>query len=247
MKPHLPFKLIDFKPAEYRRFIDQQFRAMRTSLWSIFQGKKWIDNPWSIQIAEDKLYQLYLAAQAGFKIPDTIVTSDPSRVKLFYAKYKKDIIVKILRASPILDHVIATNKITEKDLEKIDSLKMAPSIFQECVSKDYELRITVVGDKIFPAKIYSQEDKATSLDWRVKPKLNDFDVKMESTVLPPKIEQKIRCFMKKIGLRFGCIDMAVTEDGEYIFFELNPNGQWYFVQLNTGIDIAKAIANLLID
>lgn len=69
MKPHLPFKLIEFQPAEYRQFIDRQFRAMRTGLWSIFQHKKWIDDPWKIQIAEDKLYQMKLALKVGFNIP----------------------------------------------------------------------------------------------------------------------------------------------------------------------------------
>lgn len=246
MKPHLPRELINFKPVEYRQFIHRQFRAMRTGLWSIFRHKKWIDDPWRIQIAENKLYQLSLAAQIGFKLPDTIVTSDPSRIKSFYQKYKKNIIVKLLTSSPIVDHVLCTNRVTAEYLKQIDSVRMSPSIFQECISKEYELRITIVGDKIFPVKIYSQEDSKTSLDWRKEPKLNDFDVRMEQTILPVEIEQHIRQYMKAIKLRFGCIDMIFTKNREYVFLEINPNGQWYFVQLHAEAEIAKAIANLLI-
>jgi len=245
MKPHLPVSLMKFEPAEYRQFIQKQFWSMRIALWSIFRHKKWLDNPWNIQIAEDKLFQLKCAIQIGLNVPETLVTSDPIRVRKFYKKHNGNIVVKALGVSPIIDKVLYTNKLTDKDMAQINSVKMSPSIFQTYVSKKYELRITVVGDKIFPVKIYSQGDEATNLDWRRKPKLNDFDVKMEQTILPVEIEQHIRYYMKSINLRYGCIDMIVTEDDKYVFLEINPNGQWYFVQLHTEAQIAKAIAELL--
>lgn len=51
--------------------------------------------------------------------------------------------------------------------------------------------------------------------------------------------------MGMCGLRYGAIDMIVTPGGEYIFLEINPNGQWYFVQLQSEAEIADAIAELL--
>jgi len=69
---------------------------------------------------------------------------------------------------------------------------------------------------------------------------------MESVALPSLVETKIKMFMKRIGLRFGCLDMIVTPEGEYVFLEINPNGQWYFVQLRTEMEIAKVIADLLV-
>lgn len=247
MKPHLPVSLMKFEPTEYRQFIQKQFWSMRIALWSIFCHKKWLNNPWNVQIAEDKLFQLKCAIQVGFNVPETLATSDPNRVKNFYKKHNGNIIVKTLGISPMIDKVLYTNKLTNEDIMRINSVKMSPSIFQVCISKKYELRITVVGDKIFPVKIYSQGDEATSLDWRRKPELNDFSVKMEQTTLPVKIEQCICRYMKSINLRYGCIDMIVAENNEYIFLEINPNGQWYFVQLHTEAQIAKAIAELLIN
>ena len=75
--------------------------------------------------------------------------------------------------------------------------------------------------------------------------LNDFDVKMEQTILSMKIKQYIRCYMESINLRYDCIGMIVTKNDEYVFLEINPNGQWYSVQLNTEAQIAEAIAELL--
>ncbi|MFH1308431.1 MAG: hypothetical protein ABIH51_00265 [Patescibacteria group bacterium] len=245
MKPHLPFELLEFKPVEYRQFIHCQFRVMRIALWSIFRKKKWIDDPWTIEIAEDKLYQLNLATQIGLDVPNTLVTSDPDRVRTFYKEHNGNIIVKLLGVSPIVNQVLYTNKVTSEYLAQIESVKMSPSIFQVDIPKEYDLRITVVGDKIFPVKIHSQEDEETSLDWRRKPKLNDFDVKIEQIVLSAEVELSIRRYMKAIGLRYGCIDMIVAKKGKHIFLEINPSGQWYFVQLRTEAKIAKAIADLL--
>jgi glutathione synthase/RimK-type ligase-like ATP-grasp enzyme len=53
--------------------------------------------------------------------------------------------------------------------------------------------------------------------------------------------------MKNIGLKYGCIDIIVTPDNNYVFLEINPSGQWYFVQVRTEAHITKAIAKLIID
>ncbi len=246
LHPQLPRQLLKYEPVEYRQFIQRQFYAMREALWSLFRHKKWLDNPWTVQMAENKIYQMQVAARCGFVLPDTVVTSDPERVREFYRRHDGNVITKLLATSPILDKVIYTNLVTPAHIKQIDTVRMSPSIFQTLIPKAYELRITVVGDKLFPVKIFSQEDDETALDWRKKPKLNDFKVRMEETVLPQEIVHRIYTFMKMIGLRFGCIDMIVTPSGEYVFLEINPNGQWYFVQLKTGNKIAEAIADLLV-
>lgn len=245
MKPYLPKDLLNFNPVEYRVFIDRQFRAMRMALWSIFRDKTWLNDPWSMEMAENKVHQLHLAIQSGFEVPETIISSDPSLIRDFHERIGHNMVVKLLMSSPIVDHVIYTNLVTEEYMAQIESVKMAPSIFQAIIPKSYELRITVVGKKVFAAKIYSQDDEATSLDWRRKPKINDFNVKMEATEIPIYIKEKIFNLMEGFNLRFGCIDMIVKPDGQYVFLEINPNGQWYFVQLHTGLQIAEAITEIL--
>lgn len=219
---------------------------MRRALWSLFQHKKWIDNPWQMLIAENKLYQLKIATSVGLHVPETLITSDPERVRSFYQHNEGNVVVKLLGASPLLSHVVYTNVVTPEHMVEIDSVKMSPSIFQARVPKAYELRITVVGKKIFSVKIYSQEDTETAVDWRRKPKFNDFAVKMETTTLPEDVTQRIWELVKRVGLRLMCIDMIVTPTGEHVFLEINPNGQWYFVQMKTNLQIADAIADLLV-
>jgi len=231
-----------FEKAEYRHFIHIQFYVMRTALWSVFSQKRWIDDPWMICKAENKIYQLKLAEKVGLSLPETIITSDPIAVKEFCDNTNNDVVVKILSPSPMVGNVIYTNVIKDTDIDSINSLRLSPAIFQARVPKSYELRITIVGESIFPVRINSQGDEQTAIDWRRKPKLNDFDVLMESVSLPTEIETQIRMFMKEIGLKYGCIDMIVTPDNKYVFLEINPSGQWYFVQLKTEVKIAEAMA-----
>lgn len=246
MHPMLPKELLSHKPAEFRQYIGNQFFAMRQAIWTLLRNMNWINDPWNVFISENKIYQLNIATKVGFIIPDTLITSDPNEVIKFYKTHSGNLIVKSFASSPMLGKVIMTNKITDEHMVNIDSVRRTPSIFQEYIDKLYELRITVVGNKIFPVKIYSQDDKSTSVDWRSRPKLNDFSVDMEQCKLPGEINVKIFSLMKMLGLRYGCIDMIVTPSGKYIFLEINPSGQWYFIQLNTGAKIANAIADMLI-
>ncbi len=246
LHPHLPKELLNYEPAEYRQFIHRQFEEMRRVLWSVFRHKKWINDPWKVMMAENKAYQMSVARRIGLAMPATLITSDPDKVRKFYGDNGGDVVVKLFAMSPVLNKVVYTNRVTLEHMKQVESVRRSPSIFQARVEKEYELRITVVGNELFPVKILSQRDEETALDWRRKPKLNDFEVRMEPTDLPRDIQERIHSFMDAVGLRFGCIDMIVTPKHEYVFLEVNPSGQWYFVQVRTHLKIAQAIARLLV-
>jgi len=246
LKPRLPKELLTLEPVEHRYFVLKQFRYMRQALWALLRDKRWVDDPWASYIAEHKVYQLHNAVRAGLDVPDTLITSDPQAVEMFYHQHDCNMVVKMLAVSPMLNKVIYTNRVTDDHMAHIETVKSAPSVFQKHVIKKYELRITVVGDRIFAARIDSQGDVSTSTDWRRKPLADDYAVEIVPTSLPRNLEKCIHVFMGLMNLRFGCIDMVVTPDDRYLFLEINPNGQWYFVQLKTKMDIARAIANLLV-
>lgn len=247
MHPHLPKELQEMEQIELRPFVSKQFHSMRQGLWNLLRDRKWINDPWQASIAESKIWQLTVASEVGFCLPDTIVTSDPARVREFNKSHPEGIVVKLLGVSPLVGKVIYTNVVTAQYMAQIDSVKLSPAIFQVLLKKSHELRITVVGDKLFPVKIHSQEDIRTAIDWRTQPEVNDFDVRMEITTLPEAVKTKVFRLMKRLGLRYGCIDMVVTPDEDYVFLEINPSGQWHFVQLKTGALIAEALANLLVE
>lgn len=246
MHPFLPRDLLLYEPAEFRHFISSQFMRMREALWTVFQHKRWINDPWRTYQIENKIYQSYLASSANLEMPNTIISSNPEEIRQFYTEHRGKIVVKNFATSPIPDRVVMTNMVSKEDYLAMDSARVAPAIYQEYVDKLYELRITVVGDKIFVTNIYSQEDAQTAIDWRSKPLLNDFQVRMEQGEIPEILKKKIRHFMDSAGLKYGCIDMIRTLDNRYVFLEINPAGQWYFVQVKTKVKIANAIADLLL-
>lgn len=126
----------------------------------------------------------------------------------------------------------------------LPSFEHCPVIFQEYIAKKLELRITVVGSQVFACALYSQE--CPSLEGRIDFRSNIHDIRHEPCQLPEEIERKCVLLVKELGLQFGCIDMIITPAGEYVFLEINPNGQWLWIQDRTKMPIAKAIAELLV-
>ena len=108
--------------------------------------------------------------------------------------------------------------------------------------KDVEIRVTVVGDKVFAAEIHSQVNEEAKYDWRtVSPrKIPHFVHK-----LPDEIETACVALTTMLGLNFSAIDLIKKPDGEYIFLEINSNGQWLWIEDITGLKIADAIAEAL--
>lgn len=108
------------------------------------------------------------------------------------------------------------------------------------VKKSEDIRVTVVGDKVFSASIKC--DNPDIVDWR---KLENCGMLFEYTELPEKIKYLCIQLTKEFKLEFGAIDLAIDDNGEYIFFEINPNGQWAWLDKNLNYNIANEIANLL--
>ncbi|MEX0910336.1 MAG: ATP-dependent carboxylate-amine ligase, partial [Candidatus Paceibacterota bacterium] len=115
--------------------------------------------------------------------------------------------------------------------------------FQEYIPKAYEVRVTVVGDLTFAARIDSQESSRTEVDWRQY----DFaNVGHYTEELTHEIHSRCVNLVKELGLRYGAIDLIVTPQGEWVFLENNCNGQWLWIEKLVGLEISDAIARLLI-
>jgi len=143
--------------------------------------------------------------------------------------------------------VVFTQLLTLDRLEELDSLAVCPAIFQEYVEKQVELRITIVGDQVFTAAIHSQEHPETQVDFRrLALMTNHESVKHTIFDLPIEIRSKLLSLMNKLGLVFGCVDMILTPRGEYVFLEVNPAGQWGWIEQMTGMPITEALVELLV-
>lgn len=117
-------------------------------------------------------------------------------------------------------------------------------MLQEYVEKALEFRVTIIGGRIFTCAIHSQDSERTRHDWR----RYDFEkVKHEVYQLPVEVEQKLLALMKEWGLVYGAMDMILTPSGEYVFLEVNPTGQWGWIEYLTGMPISRTIAELLMN
>ncbi|MBA5791538.1 hypothetical protein H1R17_12760 [Flavobacterium sp. xlx-214] len=224
-------------------YLLNEYEALLKNLFCTIQAK-WLSDPFSIYHAENKLIQLKIAKEIGFKIPDTLVTNSKDDLKAFYIKNAKNVIIKPLSQSKINNNneteFIFTNVLKEEHIQKIEEYDLTPCIFQEKIDKNIELRVTVVGDKVFSAGVNSQISEYTKIDWR-KEKLVFFKEN-----IPEEVKEKCILLVRKLNLKFGAIDLIKDNNGNYIFLEINPNGQWAWIENETGLKISDAIINELI-
>lgn len=203
------------------------------------------------RVASSKMLQYRVARACGFSIPDTIFSNSKSEI-LKMAQRHERICLKPIESSDIwddengVDYVFYTQTISSRNLNSIpeEAFFQTVSFVQEYISKAFELRVTVVDDSVIATKILSQdlpEDKG-KVDWRQG---YDDGLIFEAFNLPGVIQDQCRTLVHSLGLNFGCIDLIVNPDGDYVFLECNPNGQWLWIELSTGQQISKAIADFL--
>ncbi|MFC5626181.1 hypothetical protein [Algoriphagus winogradskyi] len=235
--------LLEKVESKERLFLLQDFETLFSNIFEVLSPKVWISKPDKIYRAENKLLQLTEAINLGFHVPETLITNNHQELQNFFNDQDKNVIIKPIRQGRVemVDGFknIFTNIIHADTIESIHDFDLTPCIFQKHILKQYELRITVVNDKVFTVKINSQSNQNTSVDWRKGKSL------LIPITLPAEIEFKCIELVKKLGLSFGAIDMIYDIDGRYIFLEINPNGQWAWIELETGLPISDAIISLL--
>lgn len=235
-----------------RQYIERESQFFIDSLPQILP-LFWLSSPDAISVASRKAYQLIIAHQVGFKIPETLIGNSRIQTENFIDKFKNEIAVKTLCMPhvPIQNTedeknalILYTKHKREKELQPIlKNVRNCPTIFQQYIQKEFELRITVVGNQVFSCAIHSQESERTKEDWR---RYDIANTPHEEYNLPLEIKTNCIKLVQKLGLAFGCIDMIVTPRGEYIFLEINPNGQWLWIERLTNMPIGESIAKMLI-
>lgn len=230
--------IINDLPLNEKVYILNEIDSLINNLFCIINGK-WISNPFSVYKAENKLFQLKIAKEIGFKIPDTIVTSSKEDLKTFYKKHNGNIIIKPLNQTRINDKdapsFIFTNRVKQEQIEKIENFDLTPCIYQNEIEKRYEIRVTVVGNKVFAAAVNSQMDNETLIDWRRKKLI------FRKIDLPLTIRDLCIDIVRYMNLTFGAIDLIKDKNGDYIFLEINPNGQWAWIEAQTSLNISDSI------
>ncbi|WPV67044.1 hypothetical protein [Chitinophaga sp. LS1] len=224
-------------------YLQAEYDSLLKNIFTVIEAK-WLSSPWHVYRAENKLFQLRTAMEVGFKIPKTLVTTDHKKL-ISFSNQVGEMIVKPIsatRSSSTKEPMfIYTNRVEKQHLENISKFDLTPCIFQEEISKHVELRVTVVGKDVFAASVDSQQNEESKVDWRRKA------LKFETFSLPAEIASKCISLVSNLGLLFGAIDLILSPDGSYTFLEINPNGQWAWIENETGLQISDAIIKELIN
>jgi glutathione synthase/RimK-type ligase-like ATP-grasp enzyme len=202
----------------------------------------WVSHPFKLRRGEVKALQLAEASKAGLKIPRTLISNDPAQAATFVdALGDTECAIKPLIAVGVTDEQGYRLPLTTTlpPGHSLESVALAPTMLQPYVDKAFELRCVVIGEKIFSAKMDSQADEKSRIDWR------GGDPEHEIFALPEEVEASIHRLMDSFGLNFASLDMIVTPEGEFVFLELNPNGQWLWLELELGLPLVETMADLL--
>lgn len=220
---------------ETHKYVQGQMKAMLDGLYYCADQAFWINPRNTAQLSSNKLKQLQVAKQIGFKIPTTIITNSPDCATKFIESID-EVCIKSYSPSNITVaedlYPFFTIRLTSDEKQSyLDNVAACPTLFQQFIDKVFDLRVIVIGENLYAVEIHSQGHKSSQEDFRVVApemlahKLRD---------VPKPLHIQIKDFMNYYNLVFSAFDFAVTANGDYYFLENNPNGQWLWLEVDGG-------------
>jgi len=232
----------------YKKYARSALMETLNSLFVAFPDATWISDHYAILRAENKPLQQNTASRLGFYIPETIYTSDPLEARHFMKKHKNTVVKSLAAYHPKGQDgrrlAFFTRNITNDKAMDLEGLRVAPGVFQEAIEVGYEVRVTVVKNRVFAARIHlSGQPHENIRDWR----LGHFegDIAFEPYELDVLTKQRCIDLVARMRLNYGAIDLIYDTKGTVWFLEINPNGQWAFIEKATGQSIGASIAACL--
>ncbi len=179
------------------------------------------------------------------EIPPTLITNDPSSIHDFYDAHDQ-VCYKLQKGAVVkrdgVNYTVLTNLVTEEHLKHCSLIEQSPHLFQKYIDKAHEVRVVGFGEEALGVAIHSQASERSKIDFR----RYDFSVPYTEVALPESVQQFCREMLRHYGLEFGVFDFLVKHDGHYTFLELNPNGQWLWLEIMSRCPLSKTLAEALI-
>jgi len=194
----------------------------------------------------NKLIALKAAADHGLAVPDTLVTSSREALLHFARKHEAIVcksvqnVVHLAREDEV--HINYTEVLPVSMIPALPE-RFFPSKFQELIPKRFEVRTFYLDGECHSMAIFSQRDEQTKVDFR---KYNDVHPNRYAPFkLPPDIEAKLDAVMRELGLDTGSIDLIRSVNGEFVFLEVNPVGQFGMVSYPCNYGLEERMAKAL--
>jgi glutathione synthase/RimK-type ligase-like ATP-grasp enzyme len=244
--PHIALEDPPDMPGESAGFVNRETEAALFGLFGILEHAFWVNRPDAVRAAEDKLVQLKLAESLGWIIPRTLVTNDPKRARSFFESCGGEMIIKTFRRLAYCqldqEYLILTNRVLREHLDQSDRMRHVPCLLQEYIPKEIELRVTVIGRRVFAVEIHSQDSPISRDDYR----RYDFSrTPYLPHTLPQELESACLNILDHYGLSFAALDLIRRPDGAYVFLEINANAQFLWIEDLTGMPLRQAVADML--
>lgn len=209
-------------------------------------GIPFFDEANTLLLAEKKILQLDTARAVGFNTPATIVSNSKPQIIYFLNHHDGEGILK-LSTQPTFNknnevYFIFANKVSISDFDEMDTTINSPFIIQNYIQKQYEVRYTFVNGEHFVCKIDSQLSDKSKIDFRRYDFANTPYVAIEA---PERIRDMVALFMSKFNLNYGALDFVVDPNNNWFFLEVNPVGQYGWIEHLTGLKITDAILRYL--
>ncbi len=239
----------DFKPISVCSE-DQEFAELESKHaivgTALAADAYWVNHPILSQKAENKLFQLKVARDLGLKMPDTLVTNDPKDFLSFYKEYPDGVVYKTLTQGVLgiqNSSGVFTSIVSPKHLENLNLVEACPCLLQQHIPKLCDLRVTIIGGTVFSVAIESQSGEASKIDWR---RGNPGELKHKVCEMPTFVVEKCKEMLKMLGLHFGAFDFVLSTENEHFFLELNPSGQFAWIEKLTGLPLLDTLSDILI-
>lgn len=191
---------------------------------------RWISHPDRIAAAAHKPVQVLTAHWAGLRVPAVRVPVSVDDAHAFSDAHPA--------AGAVAKTWAIRGPVKWVTPQWRERLAEGPVVLQERVDKQYDVRVTAVGDLLFAASVHVPDGVT---DWRIMQEQAEY----RRIDVPPETAQAIRVYLRWQGLAYGAFDFAADRDGVWWFLECNPNGQCAFVELRTGLPISRALASAL--
>ncbi len=220
--------------------LKDEYTSLMKAVATFIPADRWLNTADAMTVAGRKLPQLIRAGEHGFCVPETVVSNAWQSVESLESE---KVIVKLTELAVLYPKdkrkTLPTTVIPKSSLP--NHAVPYPGIWQPYHEKKKEWRVTVVGDAVFGVAIYT--DSEAKDDWRVhqeKP-----TVRFEAEEFPREWADKCISFLRTLGLHYGAYDFIEEPDGRMVFLEVNPNGQFMWLEDKLGLPISKAIADEL--
>lgn len=237
-RPRLPF--VDTNDEAEKRFFDREILySIRAFLEST--NALWMNHPDANSFASSKPRNLHLAQKYGLSVPSSLISSDPEEISNWIKKHKNCVIKSISHG--LIDDtntpkMAFTKRLPQNFNIKKDTIPEVPIFLQDEINKVYDIRLIIVGNSTFSAMLPSRKE---IVDWRAY----DNSARWERFNLPEKINKACLKLCKKLNLEFAAIDLVMDYKNQFYFLELNPNGQWVWLEEECDLAISNAIVNHL--